>query len=357
MSTHTRRRQGIVLPLVLIIGLLLSAAIVTFVRKAVVDKFVIDNREHTAEAAALARGGIQLATAVLFEDRLQKRIAGAEGQTPGATLDDLWARLGASSLSVPSGAVLTVRIQDAGARLNLNALVPVSVAGNEKEGEATDEAEEFLKEFLDRLIEESDLPRDRQVGDPRELARNLLDYIDADEVARGGRNENDYYLRRDPPYTAANRPLLSVEEIAMVEGFDAEFAELMRPYVTVHPLVGDAGIDLNTAPPHVLSLIYYGSGLDKQLADADLVKRIIDTRDAGNLVCTETERAPEKCVGLNEVFGLGEGSVYPPVELPADSVVFEVVSEVRLDELVYSIEAVVDVSDGLNPRLLSWRAL
>jgi general secretion pathway protein K len=355
MNAGVRRRRGIVLPLVLIIGLLLTTAITSFVRKSVVDKFVVDNRSGAAEAAALARGGVQLAIAVLFEDRLQKRIAAQDGDSTGTSLDDLWARLSASSLTAASGAVLTVRIQDSGARLNLNALVPIS--DNEKEGEASDEAEEFLTAFLERLIKDNPLPRDGPPLDPRELARNLLDYIDIDEVARGGRNENDYYQLQDPPYVAANRPLLSVDEIAMVEGFDAAFADLMRPYVTVHPLVGDAGINFNTAPPHVLSLIYYGDATDKVLADGDLVSRILEKRDAGNLICTETELAPDRCVGLNEVLELGEGSVFPPVELPADSLVFEVVSEARLDDVVYSIEAVVDVSDGSNPRLLSWRAL
>ncbi len=355
MNIVDRRRRGVVLPLVLIIGMMLSAAIVSFVRRAVVDKFVVDNRSGAAEAAALARGGVQLAIAVLFEDQFQKRIAEQGAESTGTSLDDLWARLAASPLTMESGAVLTVRIQDSGARLNLNALVPVGL--NESETEPSDEAEEFLTDLLERLIENNELPEDGQLREPRELARNLLDYIDVDEVSRSGQNENDYYQLQDPPYVAANRPLLSVDEIAMVEGFDSKFADLMRPYVTVHPLVGDSGINFNTAPPHVLSLIYYGDATDKVLADADLVKRIIEKRDAGSLICTETERAPEKCVGLNEVLELGEGSVFPPIDLPADSLVFEVVSEARLNDVVYSIEAVVDVSDGPNPRLLSWRAL
>jgi hypothetical protein len=119
--------------------------------------------------------------------------------------------------------------------------------------------------------------------------------------------------------------------------------------------VSSRGINLNTAPPHVLSLTYYGSG-ERVLADEEVVGEIIERRDAGNILCSETEIDPERCISLIEV-GLGEGSVYPPISLPMEGVVFLVVSEARVDEVTFSIEAVVDVSDGTNPRLLSWRTL
>jgi len=354
MSGRARRERGIVLPLVLIIGVLLTAAIATFVRRSVVDKFVVNNRDDTAAAAALAQGGVEIATAVIFEDRLQKQIGSQTGEPSGSSINDLWARLSQAPLTTDWGGRLTIRVEDAGARLNLNALVPVST--NDAEAQASEEAQEFLTAFLRRILDGDQWPEGRPKPDPRDLARNLLDYIDPDEVAIDGRDENDYYLAQDPPYTAANRPLLSVDEIAMIEGFDAEWASWLRPYVTVHPLVGDTGININTAPPHVLGLLYYGSSGDMRLADADLVGDILRQRDEGKLVCTESARAPGMCVPLSEV-GLGEGSIYPPVDLPAVSVVFTIVSEATVRDVVYSIEAVVDVTDGRNPRLLSWRAL
>ena len=355
MRDRRRSETGIVLPLVLIIGLLLSAAIVTFVRRAVVDKLLVGNRDDGAAAAALARGGVQLGLAVLFEDRLQKQIAERGGQAQGSTFEDLWARMGAHPLATEWGGELRVRIEDAGARLNLNALVPATL--NEEESRPSEEAEEFLVDLFERLLERAGTPSGSGGRDARELARNLLDYMDRDQVALDGRNEDEYYLAQDPPYTAANRPLLSVDEIAMIEGFDAAFAEQLRPYVTVYPLAGDAGINANTAPPHVLGLLYHGSTGDMRLADAELVSDIVAERDAGKLVCTETERAPDKCVLLSELLGLGEGSVYPPVELPALATVFTVVSEASVRNVVHSIEVVVDLQNGQEPRLLSWRSL
>ena len=43
----------------------------------------------------------------------------------------------------------------------------------------------------------------------------------------------DVYQRRDPPQRAANTPLLSLDQLRVVEGFDTPLAEALRPYVTV----------------------------------------------------------------------------------------------------------------------------
>jgi len=350
-----RRRQGIVLPLVLVIGVLLTAAIATFVRRSVVDKLAVMNRDGGAAAEALAEGGVQIAIAVLFEERLQEQLAEQNAEPVGSSLEDLWARLAYSPLTTEWGGRLEIRIEDSGARLNLNALVPIEPG--EEQTQPSEEAQEFLTRFLERLIDRDDWPPDRPEPDPRELARNLLDYMDPDDVAIDGRSEDDYYLAQDPPYTAANRPLLSVNEVAMVEGFDAEWADRIRPYVTVHPLVGEQGINLNTAPPHVLGLLYHGDSGDKRLADAELVGDILEQRREGRILCTQSERDPERCVGVTEVIPLGEGSFFPPVELPTDATVFRVVSEATVGDVVHAVEAVVDLTDGRNPRLLSWRAL
>ena len=129
--------------------------------------------------------------------------------------------------------------------MNLNALVPVSL--DETPTQPSEEAEEFLIAFFERILDPGAFPSDA-TRDPRELARNLLDYIDADDVALGGRSEDDYYLNQAAPYTAANRPLLSVDEVAMIEGFDTEMAERLRPYFTVYPLLGETGVKRQYGP-------------------------------------------------------------------------------------------------------------
>ena len=54
--------------MVLIMALLLSVALVTLSRRAVIDTMIIRNRDNAARAEALARGGIRIATGVLMHD-------------------------------------------------------------------------------------------------------------------------------------------------------------------------------------------------------------------------------------------------------------------------------------------------
>jgi type II secretory pathway component PulK len=340
--------------MVLIIGLILSASIFSFLRRSMVDSFLARNYERVAAAEGLARGGISIATAVVFNHRYSKDIGLFKKKDPGATFSDLWARVTHSTLETRWGGTLKITIEETGSRLNLNALVPVG--RTEEESQPSEEAEEFLVAFFEKVIDESQTQLAGSTYDPREMARNLLDYLDPDDVGISGKNESEYYSNQDPPYKAANGPLLSIEEIALIEGFDARITRRIKPYVTVYPLLGETGINANTAPAHVLALILYGSSGDMRLADENIVRSILKNRQQDRIVCSQTESDTERCVSLSEV-GLGTGSIYPPVELPQEAYFFRVISEGRVEDVVRRVEAVVDISDRENPQLLSWRLL
>lgn len=349
-----RRERGVVLALVLVLALLLSVSIIGFTRRATIDTMIVRNRDDGARAAALARGGLRLATAFLVEDRFSKNLAGFNRDdvrltTPGNTPDDLWNQLGGASLVDTDGGRLQLEIQDAGSRLNLNAVVPYT--GDQSAPDP--DAEEFLTEILRKIIDEMPIDPGEKLYDARELARNLIDYMDADEIRLSGGSEDEYYLAQDPPTTAANRPLLSVEELGLVEGFDVQLVEALRPYVTVYPLVKANGINLNTAPPHVLSLVYSGVSGDRQLASEDTIGRILKLRDEGRVICTGSNPDLD-CVTLSEVY-LGEGSVFPPVELPDESETFTIRAHATVGQIERTIVAVVDRSQLAQPQLLFWR--
>jgi type II secretory pathway component PulK len=55
----------VVLLVVLFFALLLSASVVTFLRRSTVDSMIARNRDSAAQADALARGGVRLAEALL----------------------------------------------------------------------------------------------------------------------------------------------------------------------------------------------------------------------------------------------------------------------------------------------------
>lgn len=331
-----RREEGVVLVLVLVFVLLLVSSIATFLHRAVLDATIVENRDATARAEALARGGVRLATALLLEDRLRE----ADGIRV-ETRRDVWARVGnAQPLAFGDDAELRLRIQDAAARLDLNALFEV--------GEVRDPATEaLLVALLERAVGEAGLGEDPDY-DPSELARNLIDYVDADAVSLRGGLEDDYYQQQDPPYRAANRPLLSLDELALVQGFDAALVEALRPYVTVFPYVDGGGINPNTAPPWVLGILFHGTAADQSFASPDEAESLLRVREQG-LLCHETADHPD-CTALGEVLA---GEAYPPPSYVSD--VFEVSAEARVGAVRRTVEAVIDRSDPTRPLVLSWR--
>ena len=346
------RRSGVVLAMVLILGLLLSTAVVSFSRRSVIDGMIARNRDRAAQAEALARGGLQVAIGLILEDALADAAGAQNGQSgTGATLDDVWARIADTQLVTPDGDTLRITIRDTGARLNLNALV--DYAEDESEFADQTDAEEFLVAFLEKLIADMDIPPGEKFYDPRELGRNLIDYIDPDHIRFGGRGDEDgYYQQQTPPYRAANRPLLSLDELSLIEGFDAQLVRALKQYVTVYPPVGAQGINLNTAPPHVLTAIYHGTSGNRRLISEDDVERILKLREEGKIICDQTEVDPDRCVPMGEVL---DGSIYPPTALPSSSSVFEITAEAKVDDLYRTLEAWIDRSQADKPRVLTWR--
>lgn len=80
------------------------------------------------------------------------------------------------------------------------------------------------------------------------LVDALMDWRDADDIARPRGAESAYYRsrRRIPP---RNGPLASVSELAFVRGFDAETLRRVAPLATTE---GRGFIDVNSAPAAVI---------------------------------------------------------------------------------------------------------
>ena len=99
------------------------------------------------------------------------------------------------------------------------------------------------------------------LGLPESLADTLADWIDADDrpQPRNGA-EDEYYLAQNPPYRAANRPLIDVGELALVRGYDASVRARLAPFVTALP--GSTALNVNTAPAEVLAAWVDGLDLD-----------------------------------------------------------------------------------------------
>ena len=98
------------------------------------------------------------------------------------------------------------------------------------------------------------------LGLPDELADALADWIDADSQPqpRDGA-EDSYYLTLNPPYVAANQPLIDVDELALVRGYDDNVRARLRPYVSALPTA--TAVNVNTAPAEVIAAAVDGLDL------------------------------------------------------------------------------------------------
>jgi len=337
-----RREGGVVLLVVLFFALLLTSSVATFTHRATIDAMISRNRESSARAEALARGGVRVATALILEDRVQK-------SQQEVTLDsalDPWFRIAeVEDLELGPEATLRLEIKDSGAKLNLNALFDL-----EEGGALDDQTALLLRDVLEKVIDEMPIPPGEKVYDVNELADNLIDWVDENDLRQRGGPENAYYQQQDPPYVAPNRPLLSVDELRLIEGFDAKLVDALHHYVTVYPYARGTGINLNTAPPHVLALLFYNDGVTQQLASESMVRAILKAREGDGLICPEGQSAAA-CTPMNEIV-TNANTIYPPPTTASQ--VFTVRAEARIGDVRRAIEAVIDFGQPGDPQLLSW---
>ena len=346
MSVARREAEsGLVLMMVLVFALLLVGSVATLSRQAVIDDAIARNRENRERADGLARGGVEFAKALILAD---KAIDGGE---PGMeTGEDLWAKIAEQEIEAPGGASLRLRIEDAGARLNLNAVA----RGSKGDDLVRPEGEALLQALLEKVTDEMPIAPGEKIYDVSELATHLLDFVDADQDSLDGGDESRAYEYRAPNEPGpANRPLLSVDELRAVPGFDAKLVKALKPYVTVHPFGARSGINPNTAPPHVLALIFSDDGVRRTLADENTVREILKIRQEEGFLCGESQSG-DGCTPMSTIMPNSDG-IFPPLSFESD--VFVVVSEARVGSIRRSLEVVLDRSAAPAVSLLSWRIL
>lgn len=185
---------------------------------------------HHAQAQTLIYAGVDWARSVLSDDRRASRVD---------HLGEPWA-LRLAPIPVENGQ-LAGFIEDQQGAFNLNNVV--------KDGKVNLAQLDYFRRLLSVL------------GLPTTLAGALADWIDADSAAQPlGGAEDEYYLAMEPPYLAANRPLIDVAELALARGFDVNVLTRLRPFVTALP--GFTAVNVNTATPEVLTALVEGLSLD-----------------------------------------------------------------------------------------------
>jgi general secretion pathway protein K len=220
----TRARQSGVAAVtaVLIVAVAASAATVMLAQEAATldQAMMVASR---AQAEQYARAGLDWARGVIAQD--------AAAGTEVDSLAEGWAQP-IAGLPVER-AVVAGNIVDEQGKVNLDNLV---VAGHRSDEDV---------QILGRLL--------ASLGLAPELADAVVDWIDADsDLTSGAGAEDAYYLGLARPYRAANQPMIQVEELYRVKGFDAPSVAKLAPYVTALVAPARTLINANTASAPVL---------------------------------------------------------------------------------------------------------
>ncbi len=328
--------HGVVLLLVLVILVACISTVYAFTRTTTLEVLSSRHRSERTRAELLARSGVRVVERVLLDDLDW----GDELTRLLESERDDWALLTRAPIEVSGGGVLRIGIVDAGARINLNGLIDAS-------GQAHRPSRPFLETALERIIESMPGRAEEKLYDIDAIAVGILDWLDADDqTASFGDNEERFYGNKDPDAVPLNRPLFSLDELAAVPGVDRLLLEALKDYFTSYPMfpaVNKSGVNPNTAPAHVLGLVYHyqGNASEGRLFDRDDVFRILRFRDEERLFCRDLSR--EACESFQEHMEIFGDLVFPPLQFASD--VFEIEVEASYGETRACVSRVIDRSD------------
>ena len=240
-----QRKRGSVLVAVLAIILVITFMVTRFMDEAVNDLEYRAIFNEPADVRSFGYGMLEVALATVQEVALiddGKLYAGEQGWNDPIAY---------AGIAIPDGWEVSVDIRDEGGKLPLNTM---------------------SEDLLNKLLEET---LDFDFGTARELSSTLADWIDENDTRRLNGAESDEYLRNNPPYRAANRPLQSLEELSLLkiwedEFFDAEGTpnELFTQLSGLVSVMNTGAVNLNAAPSEVLEILAQEEGWhDESLFD------------------------------------------------------------------------------------------
>jgi len=196
------------------------------------------HRRDQVQAQALAMAGVQWARQIVHDNA-----------TGGVVhLGQPWA-LKLPALPIENGSIAGY-IVDAQSRINVNNIAGVPAAPAPP------------RSALQRLFAALALPPS--------LLNAIADWVDADDrVSEPGGAEDAWYLSQPRPGLAANAPVRRASELLAVRGADP--GSLARLLPLVGALDAPAAVNVNTAPPEVLTAVV--GGLDAAGAAALVASR------------------------------------------------------------------------------------
>ncbi len=245
MLSFTEQHRGSVLVAVLAILFLATAMIFRFVDEAVQELHYRGQVQEDPELEQTAYSAFESVLAVLHEFKTidGKIVAPAQGWSDP---------LDYAGIDLPEGYSVDVWFIDETGKLSIN---------------------ELNEDRLPLFFEELGL----DFSQSNALTDTLLDWIDADDLARLNGAEADVYQRYEPAYRAANRRIQTWDEFRLIEGFrELFFDETGAPnayferWTASVSLYHDKPVNINTANGLVLSFVSRIEGFDPRLVEDHL---------------------------------------------------------------------------------------
>jgi len=303
-----RGEKGFALVLTLVVTALMVAAAVELIHQVYVDTSLSrgfrDGQQASLLAESGAYGGIKL---------LQMAISSHDY----TSLSDQWA---VPFKQEDETGRIEITITEETGKINLNGLVNNDNTINDVN----------LK-ILKRL--------GTQLNIPESVWNALADWIDTDDLQLSNGAESSYYKTLNPPYSARNGRLTTVNELSLVKGFTADMVNKLKPFVTVYSskagsLVSNTiTLNVNTAPKEVLMAL--DSSIDANMAGKIIEKRTLNPfKASGDLAQVDTQLTT-----LTNVIFKGT--------------VFRITARGFVKDVARSVETVVRI-DG-TPEILSWQ--
>lgn len=223
MSALHNRQQGFALMTVMLVVALVAIIVSQMLYQQRLDVLRSQNMLNQAQSLAVANG---------LEVWVKQGLA-LDGESNNFDhLNEEWAR---PMPPIPfAGGQIAGSLSDLQGRLNLNNVME------------TDETKRLAwQKLLQRYFERQQLSPD--------LVDVVTDWVDADNTISPMGAESETYLLRQPPYRTANQPMVLVQELALLKGFDASIMQQLLPDLAALPLVTQ--INVNTAPAKVIEAL------------------------------------------------------------------------------------------------------
>jgi len=264
-ENHKSNRGSVLIIVLWVIGLL-SMFVMAFAFDMHIETRIVSTWRKKIKAEYLSRAGIELARMALLETA-DPEVTNPEVSGYVANGSDSERRSATVSLSRGSGAELTrqlgegtvtIRIRPENARINLNSII------------SPDNAAETVK-LWEPLFETAGVPYDQRDA----LIDCLIDWIDQDELTHLNGVESEYYEKLTPPYKSKNAPIDTVDELALIKGFDEVIPnttqtvyEAVSRFLTTY--AEDRTININAVDHDTIMACL---GIDAQLAEEIIAER------------------------------------------------------------------------------------